>query len=108
MLRKLLTKKKEFFFSHGIVVVGSVVYSGGSLVHPYGVAARGDLLYLSNQDNNAVTTFNVTSQSEVSNNFPSIGNARGVSVDPVSGNVFVASKDAGGVLSTRFFAIFLF
>ena len=78
---------------------GRVAFSGGSLDHPYGLGQfGGSLLYSSNQDNNAVSKFNLTQGQEVRSPLPSVGGPRGLAVDEANGVVFVASKDANAVL----------
>ncbi len=72
-------------------------FSGGSLSHPYGLAIWRDLIYVSNQDTDSISTFNITLNREVSNGFPEIDGPRGVAVDS-AGRVYVASKGNDAVM----------
>lgn len=55
------------------------------------------MLYATNQDNNAISSFNLTQQSEVQNNFPSIDTPRGLASD-LRSRLFVASKGSDAVI----------
>ncbi len=73
------------------------VFTGGSLSHPYGLGIWQDMLFVSNQDTDAVSTFNLTQNREVSNGFPEIDGPRGLATD-AKGRVYVASKGADAVI----------
>jgi DNA-binding beta-propeller fold protein YncE len=72
-------------------------FSGGTLSHPYGLAIWRDMIFVSNQDTNAISTFNITLNREVSNGFPQVDGPRGVAVDS-GGRVYVASKGNSAVM----------
>jgi len=81
------------------VVISKFFSSGWQYSHPYGVSfdPSRQRVYVSNQNGDDVIFFSLSDPSTISS-FAYVPNPRGVAVDPITGNVFVASVGWNSVM----------